>query len=60
MMIVVYTHALRFPATVVAALQIAMLCAMKFPSTMEDMTMDQVEGLLNMILGQVKVYVLDI
>lgn len=38
-----------FPATVVAALQMAMLCAMQFPSAMEDVTMDQVESLLNMI-----------
>lgn len=38
-----------FPATVIVALQMAMLCAMQYPSTMEDDAMDAVENMLKMI-----------
>lgn len=36
----------RFPSTVIAALQISVLCAMEYPSDADDMTMDAVEGFL--------------
>ena len=49
-------HHLRFPATVIVALQMAMLCAMQYPSTMEDDAMDAVENMLKMILDQLWIY----
>ena len=41
----------RFPATVIVALQMSMLCAMQYPSTMEDDAMDEVENMLKLMLG---------
>ena len=47
---------LRFPATVVIALQLAMLCSLQYPSEIEDSEMDGIEAMIQRTLELIYCY----